>query len=215
MQKALGHQGIKHRFYIIEQDDQRPFNRGALLNAGAMIAHEHEDYCVFHDVDMVPEQADYRWASLPLSLVEHRRKESQQCFQRGFYNYFGGVTLIDNDIFQRINGFSNRYFGWGCEDNDLLLRLHYYGYRAAKDISGSYCVFEHADARSARNKPLGRILKEKWFIQRNFRRLSWFEQTGKPHKGDGLNRLQNLLQVRKRWSSGPCVHAQVRIAAHI
>ena len=215
MQKALKHQGIKHRFYIVEQDDRRLFNRGALLNAGALIAREHEDYCVFHDVDMVPDQADYRWASLPLSLVEHLRLESQQRPRRHYPEYFGGVTLVDNGIFQRVDGYSNRYRGWGCEDDDLLLRLHFHGYRAAKDISGSYCLFEHAHARSVGNKPLGSILRDEWSYLGNVQRLNEIRHAGRPPIGDGLNRLHGLLQVRRRWVSGPCVHAQVRIPARI
>ena len=215
MQKALGHQGIRHRFYIIEQNDQRLFNRGALLNAGALLAREHEDYCVFHDIDMVPEQADYRWASMPLSLVEHLRPENQQRPYRHYREYFGGVTLMDNGIFQHIDGYSNRYRGWGGEDDDLLLRLHLHGYRAAKDISGGYCLFDHSHARSLANESLWGILRKEWSYRHNVQRLDRFKQTGRPADGDGLGRLDNLLQVRRRWNSGPCVHVQVRIPARI
>jgi len=39
---------------VIEQADNRPFNRGKLLNIGFAIARETMDYCIFHDVDMIP-----------------------------------------------------------------------------------------------------------------------------------------------------------------
>ena len=215
LQKTLDRQGIRHRFYIVEQDDARPFNRGALLNAGALIAREHEDYCVFHDVDMVPEQADYRWASTPLSLVEQLRPEKQSRPHRHYPKYFGGVTLFDNGIFQRIDGYSNRYRGWGGEDDDLLMRLHFHGYRAAKDISGSYCLFEHDHARAAVGKPLWSLVRDEWLYLRNTQRYDRSRQDGRPGEGDGLERLQGLLRVRRRWNSGPCVHVQVRIPARI
>ncbi len=36
---------------------------------------------------------------------------------------FGGVTMMNTDHIQLINGFSNQYWGWGGEDDDLLLRV--------------------------------------------------------------------------------------------
>jgi hypothetical protein len=39
-----------------------------------------------------------------------------------FDEYFGGVTLFPMDIFEKINGYSNKYWGWGYEDTDLLYR---------------------------------------------------------------------------------------------
>ena len=36
--------------------------------------------------------------------------------------YIGGVTLFNKEHFNWINGFSNKYWGWGFEDDDLLYR---------------------------------------------------------------------------------------------
>ena len=40
-----------------------------------------------------------------------------------FDTYFGGVTLFPIDLFKKVNGYSNEYWGWGFEDDDLLMRL--------------------------------------------------------------------------------------------
>ena len=39
-----------------------------------------------------------------------------------YEKYIGGVFGIRPEAFERVNGFSNLYFGWGREDDDFRER---------------------------------------------------------------------------------------------
>ena len=110
--------GFEFKIYVVEQADDKPFNRGKLLNVGARIAiKEGFDYFAFHDVDMLPlKGVDYSYSETPVHLVSKINKDIP------FMDYFGGVTLFNVHDYKLINGYSNEYWGWGFEDDDLLYR---------------------------------------------------------------------------------------------
>jgi hypothetical protein len=108
---------------IVEQDDAKLFNRGMLLNIGFKEAKEHGcDYVVFHDVDMLPEYVNYSYSDKPIHLATNFVLEDDEKPRTIFDEYFGGVTLFPMKSFEEINGYSNKYWGWGYEDDDLRLR---------------------------------------------------------------------------------------------
>ena len=37
--------------------------------------------------------------------------------------YFGGVSAMSKEQFLRVNGFSNKFWGWGGEDDDMYNRI--------------------------------------------------------------------------------------------
>jgi hypothetical protein len=107
---------FEYKIFVIEQKDNKPFNRGKLLNAGFKESGSDFDYYCFHDVDMLPIEADYSYCEQPTHLANTVDGE------QSFYNYFGGVTILSKLDFKIINGYSNEYWGWGFEDDDLLQR---------------------------------------------------------------------------------------------
>ena len=111
---------LEYEIFIIEQSDNKPFNRGKLLNVGYKYALNRGcDYFVFHDVDMLPEDVDYSYTDKPLHLATHLQEHD---YETTFFDYFGGVTMFNKEDFELINGFSNEYWGWGFEDDDILIR---------------------------------------------------------------------------------------------
>jgi hypothetical protein len=118
----LSKSDINYSLIIVEQDDAKSFNRGKLLNIGTIYAKKMGcDYVVFHDLDMLPEEVDYSYSDVPLHLATNLI--GTEDFNRiVFDQYFGGVTLFPIKTFEEINGYSNNYWGWGYEDDDLLYR---------------------------------------------------------------------------------------------
>lgn len=115
---------IDYELIVIEQSDRtkRDFNRGKLLNIGFLKAEELGcDYVAFHDVDMLPINADYSYVTKPTHLITDL--ELPEGVSRTLFDeYFGGVTLFPSNIFRQVNGYTNKYYGWGFEDDDLFLR---------------------------------------------------------------------------------------------
>lgn len=114
IQAKLYEAKIPYELIVVEQDNANSFNRGKLLNIGFIEAERLGcDYVVFHDVDMLPKRVDYSYADHPLHLATKNLP---------FEEYFGGITMFPVEQFKLINGFSNEYWGWGFEDDDLLHR---------------------------------------------------------------------------------------------
>jgi len=133
--KHLTQEGIDFELIVVEQDGAKTFNRGKLLNIGFKIAVDLKcDYVAFHDVDMLPVDVDYSYADYPIHLAT-KFSEDTDMKRIVFDEYFGGVTLFPTEIFEVINGYSNEYWGWGYEDNDLLARCKLFGVKLdTKDI---------------------------------------------------------------------------------
>lgn len=123
LENKFSNREIDYRIIVVEQDDAKLFNRGFLLNIGFMLADKMGcDYVVFHDVDMLPVDVDYSYSEVPLHLATNFVIDASEKPRELFEEYFGGVTLFPSETFKKINGYSNKYWGWGFEDTDLLLR---------------------------------------------------------------------------------------------
>ena len=122
--KYLKQQGIDFQMYFCHQIDDKLFNRGATKNIAAKHAFEEGcDYIVWHDIDMIPEEgADY---SFPDKHPVHiATKISQMEYKLKYHEYFGGAVIFSKEQVEATNGYSNNYWDWGMEDDDLFWRCH-------------------------------------------------------------------------------------------
>lgn len=122
--KYLKNQNIDFQMYFCHQTDDKLFNRGATKNIAAEWAFmEGCDYIVWHDIDMIPEDnggADY---SYPTEGPRHiATKISQMGYELKYHEYFGGAVLFTKEQVEKTNGYSNNYWDWGMEDDDLFWR---------------------------------------------------------------------------------------------
>ena len=125
--KHLKEQGIEFCMYFAHQVDDKLFNRGATKNIAAKHAFEDGcDYIVWHDIDMIPEKgADYSYPEkYPIHLAT---RISQMDYQLKYHEYFGGAVLFTKEQVEKTNGYSNDYWDWGMEDDDLFYRCHLEG----------------------------------------------------------------------------------------
>ena len=126
--KYLKNEGIDFCMYFCHQIDDKLFNRGATKNIAAK--HAFEDGCthiVWHDIDMIPEEGpDY---SFPKDNPRHiATKISQMQYGLKYHEYFGGAVVFSKEQVENTNGYSNDYWDWGMEDDDLFWRCHMEGY---------------------------------------------------------------------------------------
>ena len=104
---------------VVEQESGKPFNRAKLFNIGFLESKGY-DYIICHDVDLMPVDVDYSYHPTTCHISS---RISTYGYKLPYADNYGGVTLFNSNIFRLVNGFSNNYWGWGAEDDDMLLRI--------------------------------------------------------------------------------------------
>lgn len=105
--------------YIIEQSQGKPFNRAKLLNIGFLEFGSKYDYAIYHDVDMMAEHFE-AYELYPDKPVHLATACSQFNYTMPYPQYFGGVTSISTKDMIAVNGFSNEFWFWGIEDDEMF-----------------------------------------------------------------------------------------------
>ena len=133
--------------YIIEQGNNKPFNRGILLNVGHDIISKKNIYNneVHHDVDMLPNTDLIKYFFSDNVIGAHPEPHYDE--------FMGAIAIIPLDIMNKINGYTNIMYGWGYEDENLNQRLKHNNITSYHVNSGKVTILEH--------KPSDRSFNEK------------------------------------------------------
>ncbi|CAH1779087.1 unnamed protein product, partial [Owenia fusiformis] len=128
MHPFLQRQKLSYRIVVVEQNKPAIFNKASLFNTGFKIISElgiNYTCFIFHDVDIFPEN-DRMIYSCQKKIVLHLAAYIDvHNYKKPPYTLTGGVVAIAPDTYKKLNGYSNGFWGWGGEDNDLLIRcLH-------------------------------------------------------------------------------------------
>jgi len=121
----LQRQQIDYQIFVIDQQGTTTFSRARLMNAGFLFVRENYNFdCfIFHDVDLLLETEDglYKCSNefprhLSSSIDKYR-------YTVPWLGITGGVMAFTQAQYEAVNGFSNEYWGWGCEDDDMFVRI--------------------------------------------------------------------------------------------
>lgn len=141
---------LHYRIFVIEQSDNYTFNRAKLMNVGYREAGKYFPYScfVFHDVDLIPEndRINYACKHSPMHLSVGIDKFR---YILTYAELFGGIEMFLSQDFKRINGFSNSFWNWGAEDDNLYRRCKKHNltiHRQSIQIA-RYTMLKHHDNR--------------------------------------------------------------------
>nr|XP_029721046.1 beta-1,4-N-acetylgalactosaminyltransferase bre-4-like [Aedes albopictus] len=126
-------QQIEYGIYIVEQATGSQFNRASLMNVGFAEAMKQKnwDCMVFHDVDLLP-MDDRNLYTCPDQPRHMSVAVDTFGFKLPYSTIFGGVSAMTAKQFRTVNGFSNSFWGWGGEDDDMSNRLKHVGFHIAR-----------------------------------------------------------------------------------
>eukprot|EP00096_Caligus_rogercresseyi_P001154 TRINITY_DN1180_c0_g1_i1.p1 TRINITY_DN1180_c0_g1~~TRINITY_DN1180_c0_g1_i1.p1 ORF type:complete len:386 (-),score=117.25 TRINITY_DN1180_c0_g1_i1:655-1812(-) len=140
-------QQLDYAIFIVEQAGSGPFNRAMLFNVGAAEALKAYDFqCfVFHDIDLLPED-DRNLYNCPLHPRHMSVAINVFMYRLPYTDIFGGVSAMSVSHFKSVNGFSNSYWGWGAEDDDMFNRIRHRKLFISRYPSnvGRYKMLKHA-----------------------------------------------------------------------
>ncbi|XP_052751214.1 beta-1,4-N-acetylgalactosaminyltransferase bre-4-like isoform X2 [Galleria mellonella] len=180
MHPFLMKQEIDYGIFIVEQLGNANFNRAKLFNVGFLESEKQKvggwQCFIFHDVDLLPldQRNIYSCPSQPRHMSAAVDKFD---FKLPYKEIFGGVSAMTKEQFTKVNGFSNEYWGWGGEDDDMSARLRYLNYHIERyNMSiARYTMLDHE-----KSKP-------------NPKRMSLLQTTNLIFKKQGLSTLEYEL----------------------
>ncbi|XP_052811815.1 beta-1,4-N-acetylgalactosaminyltransferase bre-4-like [Mya arenaria] len=180
---VLKRQEVAFRIFVVEQYGNKTFNKGRLMNIGFTEARKYDEFdCfIFHDVDLIPE--DDRNMYTCLENPRHMSPAVDKFkYKLPYKGLVGGVLSFRSKHFIKVNGYSNLFWGWGGEDDDMYHRL------IASKITILRTPFETGRYKMIKHGRKGGTSPFRWKLLKTLK---------KRLKKDGLNTLEyKLVETR-------------------
>ena len=191
----LMEKNVKNPFLLIveQDDDNKLFNRGKLLNVGVDLYRDNTEFIITHDVDINPYKCFLNFYNKKLE-------------KNTVYNIFGspcktlgGITKIKTSDMHELNGFTNEYYGWGCEDRSLYNRAIYFNKKIIHGIFSNdkvvnYYLHRFNDVNDRKKSSIFFSITD--FEYNKFNKLSNKEKKEHIFKS-GLNNINYTIKQRK------------------
>ena len=150
--------------FIVNQADKYRFNRASLINVGYWAAKNAScDYMVMHDVDLLPnnKELSYRYPSKERDIHHLASPEYHPMYH--YKKYVGGVLMLRLSDFENMNGMSNKYWGWGREDDEFYVRLGKANGKIVRPtgLTTGYDTFKHIHDKEHRKRDYFRTKEQK------------------------------------------------------
>ena len=203
----------QHTFsiYLIEQDfpdkikdsgdsEKALFNRAKLFNVGyaeAIKENPNFNCFTFQDVDLILENENVTYSchyKNPRHLSSSINKFNYKLLRNP--RMFGGVSQMTFQQFNRVNGYSNNFWGWGGEDDQMFMRLNTAKYKLTRPgLESRWFMIGHNHESANRQNP-----NRKDII---------FKTGPKQWKEDGLSSLE--YKVLKREVSEGNIYTRISV----
>ena len=177
MHPFLQRQKLEYAIYVVDQQGNTPFNRAMLMNIGFLEAMLDLNWrCfAFHDIDHLPVDDALSYACDDDRPVHMSEKTDKWGWGLPYSSFVGGVTKQLTEHIYKMNGFANFFWGWGGEDDDILVRWKAAGLNYKRPGgTGKYVTMKlHHSVSSAPNPERFKLLS----------------QSPKRWRSDGLNNV--------------------------
>jgi hypothetical protein len=183
IQKHLPHTKV----IVVEQANDKLFNRGKLLNVGFMEYKDKTKYFFTHDVDINPNIDVIKTVYSNNDIDIYRIKS-------GHTTSLGGIIKVKHDIIFDVNGFPNDIWGWGIEDRVLYYRCIMKQYKITDNKKQLFKIMPHPSnvIKYVNEK---KKLSDMW--RQNYIDTLNEKQKEEMIMGSGLNNLDYTILERK------------------
>ncbi|KAG0696232.1 Beta-1,4-galactosyltransferase 7 [Chionoecetes opilio] len=184
----LDKQHKNHHVFVINQVDNLRFNRASLLNVGFLESGAECDHIAMHDVDLLPTNPEVTY-QFPEEGPYH--VSAPHLHPRYHYpTFIGGILLVRREQFRQVDGLSNKYWGWGLEDDEFYARLKEAKleiFRPGNLTSGVKDTFKHFHDQRRRRRDMIKCYNQQ-------------EVTRHRDRHSGLSTVKYTIQSRKEMT---------------